>query len=115
MCHPLLGDARLFTVLLKIDFDLAAMARTQGCAQCGGPVHCANYPRKPRGGPAGLSDADCLRLSFCCAREGCRSRNTPPSVRFLGRSTGPYWRSSGAASGIAGWSATSVPIPDLTP
>jgi hypothetical protein len=25
------------------------------------------------------------RLSFCCARDGCRRRNTPPSVRFLGR------------------------------
>jgi len=25
------------------------------------------------------------RLSFCCAREGCRRRSTPPSVRFLGR------------------------------
>jgi len=25
------------------------------------------------------------RLSFCCSREGCRKRVTPPSVRFLGR------------------------------
>ena len=25
------------------------------------------------------------RLSFCCARDGCRKRVTPPSVRFLGR------------------------------
>jgi hypothetical protein len=25
------------------------------------------------------------RLSFCCAREGCRKRHTPPSLRFLGR------------------------------
>lgn len=25
------------------------------------------------------------RLSFCCAVDGCRRRNTPPSVRFLGR------------------------------
>jgi hypothetical protein len=25
------------------------------------------------------------RLSFCCAREGCRRRATPPSFRFLGR------------------------------
>ncbi len=25
------------------------------------------------------------RLSLCCAREGCRKRTTPPSVRFLGR------------------------------
>jgi hypothetical protein len=26
-----------------------------------------------------------LRFSFCCEREGCRRRRTPPSVRFLGR------------------------------
>jgi hypothetical protein len=25
------------------------------------------------------------RLSYCCAREGCRRRATPASVRFLGR------------------------------
>ena len=25
------------------------------------------------------------RLSFCCERDGCRKRTTPPSVRFLGR------------------------------
>jgi hypothetical protein len=25
------------------------------------------------------------RFSFCCQREGCRKRLTPPSVRFLGR------------------------------
>ena len=85
MCHPLLGDTRLFSVLLQIDLDLAATARAQGCVQCGGRVHCANYARKPRGGPTGLSDADCIRFSFCCAKEGCRSRKRPPSVRFLGR------------------------------
>ncbi len=26
-----------------------------------------------------------LRFSFCCAVDGCRGRETPPSVRFLGR------------------------------
>jgi hypothetical protein len=25
------------------------------------------------------------RFSFCCARDGCRTRRTPPSFRFLGR------------------------------
>lgn len=85
MCHPLLGDTRLFALLLRIDEDLAETARAAGCPRCGGVVHCANYPRKPRGGPTGLSDVDCLRFSFCCAREGCRRRKTPPSVRFLGR------------------------------
>ena len=32
-----------------------------------------------------LPEPQCLRLSFCCDRDGCRKRVTPPSVRFLGR------------------------------
>jgi hypothetical protein len=32
-----------------------------------------------------LPDEYSSRLSFCCDRDGCRKRVTPPSVRFLGR------------------------------
>ena len=52
---------------------------------CGGVLHSARYPRKPRGGPRGLGPEYETRLSFCCAKEGCRRRTTPPSVRFLGQ------------------------------
>lgn len=57
---------------------------------CGGTLHRANYPRKVRGLPPGVSagaggPGPELRLSFCCAREGCRKRHTPASLRFLGR------------------------------
>jgi hypothetical protein len=85
MCHSLLGDASLYSALLQIDHDLAEATRRSGCPHCGDVLHRANYPRKPRGGPPDLSDAEVLRFSFCCAREGCRRRKTPPSVRFLGR------------------------------
>jgi hypothetical protein len=71
--------------LLKIDEDMMAEARAQGCPLCGGPLHSAVYPRKPRGGPSGLSPAHGKRLSLCCARRNCRLRRTPPSARFLGR------------------------------
>ena len=84
MCHALLSDSALYALLLEFDRDLAARARTAGCG-CGGALHSANYPRKPRGGPGGLGRDFARRLSFCCAREGCRSRTTPASVRFLGR------------------------------
>ena len=84
MCHALLSDSTLYDLLLKFDRDLAAQARTAGC-RCGGTLHSANYPRKPRGGPADLPPEYARRLSFCCAREGCRGRTTPGSVRFLGR------------------------------
>lgn len=82
-----LKDGALYLILQHIDADLAATTQAEGCVHCGGALHRACYPRKPRGGPGGL--ADLRRLSFCCAQEGCRSRHTPPSVRFLGRKV--YW------------------------
>jgi hypothetical protein len=80
----LLTEATFYEILQRIDEDLAAQARVAGCG-CGGRLHSAVYPRKPRGGPAGLGASYGRRLSYCCAREGCRRRTTPPSVRFLGR------------------------------
>ena len=43
------------------------------------------YARKPRGRPCRLGPEHDQRFSFCCAVDGCRSRATPPSLRFLGR------------------------------
>jgi len=60
--------------------------RRPRAAPAGGRLHQARYPRKPRGSPAELGEeAYAWRHSFCCAREGCRRRKTPVSVRFLGR------------------------------
>ncbi len=84
MCHALLRDTRFFELLYALDLDLADQARIAGCP-CGGRLHQANYLRKPRGGPGGLSPDREQRLSFCCNRDGCRCRKTPPSLRFLGR------------------------------
>jgi hypothetical protein len=83
MYHDLPRAARLWSVLLAIDQDLAETTRKKACP-CGGRLHSANYLRKPRGTPIQLSEPQCLRLSFCCDRDGCRKRVTPPSVRFLG-------------------------------
>ena len=84
MYHSLPSDARFWSFLGSVDEDLAETTRKQACP-CGGRLHCANYPRKPRGGPDSLPDGYQLRFSFCCERDGCRKRTTPPSVRFLGR------------------------------
>lgn len=84
MYHELPRTARVWLALFLIDQDLAETARKVGCS-CGGRLHSADYLRKPRGGPASLSDSLRIRFSFCCDREGCRKRTTPPSVRFLGR------------------------------
>ena len=84
MYTRLLGEGKLYEALGRIDVDLAASARAAGCS-CGGVLHCADYPRKPRGGPGDLGADYEYRLSLCCATDGCRKRVTPPSVRFLGR------------------------------
>ena len=49
------------------------------------PDHSASYWRKPRGRPCRLGREHDRRFSFCCAVDGCRTRTTPPSLRFLGR------------------------------
>ena len=86
MCHTYLSDARLYPLLLDIDRDLAERTRGARCRFCGAVLHIADYPRKPRGVERlGLGVEFSWRFSFCCGREGCRRRATPPSVRFLGR------------------------------
>lgn len=84
MLEKLLADPRFYEVLLEIDRDLAGSVRDEGCP-CGGTLHAAHYPRRPRGGPAALPEGYEKRFSFCCGTEGCRARATPPSVRFFGR------------------------------
>ena len=82
MCHILLHDPLFFKLLLRIDIDLAQQMHAQKCS-CGGALHLANYPRKPRGCPREVWDDYASRFSFCCSL--CRKRSTPMSVRFLGR------------------------------
>ncbi len=82
MWSSLLADASVYVLLLRFDADIAEGVKIDGCA-CGGVLHSAKYPRKPRG--ARLPDGYSTRHSFCCANDGCRRRRTPPSLRFLGR------------------------------
>jgi hypothetical protein len=79
-CQNHLADQQVHQLLEKVDFDLAQQAHQQGCLFCQGKLHRADFGRKPRGGPEWDS-----RYSFCCARDGCRRRRTPESVRFMGR------------------------------
>ena len=83
MCHALLQSPNFFELLSEIDHELAAQARAEGCLHCGGLLHGADYPRKPRGCLTEARADYGKRLSFCCNR--CRKRRTSLSVRFLGR------------------------------
>jgi hypothetical protein len=82
VCHALLHDPKFLALLLRIDHELAAQTRAGGC-HCGGALHRADYPRKPRGCPVEVRADHSSRLSFCCAV--CRRRATSMSVRFLGQ------------------------------
>ncbi len=84
MYHVLPRTARFWRFLFAIDQDFANAIRKNGCP-CGGRLHSADYLRRPRGIPGQIPECLRIRLSFCCDRDGCRKRVTPPSVRFLGR------------------------------
>lgn len=83
MCHAFPHDPAFFRFLTQIDAQLAAEARERRCRECAGPLHVADFPRKPRGCPASVREEYSWRLSFTCGR--CDARTTPASVRFLGR------------------------------
>ena len=82
VCHVQLQDPKFFRLLLRIDAQFADEARAVGCS-CGGTLHRANYPRKPRACPNEVRADFEWRLSFCCNL--CRRRTTSRSVCFLGR------------------------------
>jgi len=89
MLAELLQKSSLFSLLHRIDTDLANQCRERGCPFCGGPLHQATYQRKPRGGPVDLPEECLIRQSLCCGRENCRRRYLPASCLFMGRRV--YW------------------------
>lgn len=79
-------EAKAYEELTALDARIAREVARARCVHCGGPLHVANYRRKPRGGIlARAGEAFTLRHSLCCGRRGCRKRTLPPSLRFLGR------------------------------
>jgi len=83
VCHAVLQDPAFFHFLTRIDEEFAATTRLGRCPGCTGPLHVADFPRKPRGCPAAVREDYSWRLSFTCGR--CEARATSPSVRFAGR------------------------------
>ncbi len=82
MCH-VLHDPAFFRFLTQTDAQPPAEARERRCPDCAGPLHVADFPRKPRGCPVSVREEYSFRLSFTCGR--CEARTTTASVRFLGR------------------------------
>lgn len=125
MWHGFLPDVKFFLTLVEFDEAIAREASAAGCA-CGGKLHRADYPRKPRGIVADAEPLFSRRISFCCAREGCRARTTPLSIRFISRSVyvfaivllaaATYWQQRGADSArrAATTTAESFDIPRRT-
>jgi hypothetical protein len=78
-------EAKFLAALGEIDGAYAERVHAGGCPCCRGALDRADFPRKPRGDLGEAAAAYELRRSFCCRREGCRRRATPPSLRFFGR------------------------------
>jgi len=68
---------------MMADGGLSSEVGEGACPKCAGPLHVANFPRKPRGDVGKLPAGYDTRYSWCCGT--CRGRVTPPSLRFLGR------------------------------
>ena len=83
--EEILRDGRFYELLLGFDRQIADAAHADRCCKCGAALHWGSWERKPRGGPTGLQPQHRLRFSLCCAADGCRKRETPGSLRFLGR------------------------------
>jgi hypothetical protein len=83
--EEILRDTRFYELLLGFDRQIADAAHAGPCRECGSKLHWGSFDRKPRGVPAGLGSEHTRRFSLCCARDGCRTRETPGSLRFLGR------------------------------
>jgi len=113
MWHILDTSAKQFCQMLEAaDQAHAERVRQRGCPHCGGRLHHADYPRKPRGVPEECERHMNRRISFCCREPGCRRRSTPPSLRFL-------WRRVYVAAVMyvvsAGWvSAEAARVPKRT-
>jgi hypothetical protein len=83
--EQILRDRRFYELLLGFERQIAEATHADRCPKCGAALHWGSYERKPRGGPAGLGAEHRRRFSLCCAADGCRKRETPGSLRFLGR------------------------------
>lgn len=80
----LLDRSEFLELLFRIDEEQARRMRLGTCP-CGGPLHWANFLRKPRGwlASAEVPPGREVRFALCCG--WCRRRALPESVRFLGR------------------------------
>ncbi len=107
MLSEVLKSESLFWNLYKIDLATAERYRQMKCPHCQGPLYYANYLRKPRGEPEGLSEECFLQFSLCCGREGCRRRLIPPTCRFLGKNI--YWYAA-ILTIVSDWQNQSVGI-----
>lgn len=89
MLKEVIERVSFFSLLHRLDQEMAEEVQGGGCVRCGGRLDSGKYLRKPRGSPVEIPQEYCERLSLCCSVPGCRSRRLPPSCLFMGRRV--YW------------------------
>ena len=80
MYASLVAVASFWSTLTDIDRQFQQDLIAKGCPLCGGPLHVANHPRKPRGLPPEVEGAWLKRFNTCCG--WCRRRCMPPTPRL---------------------------------
>lgn len=84
LCAALLSNSSFLSLLAEVDKLEGERMKGARCSECQeGVLHCAYYPRMPRGLKFPLFLSNTRRISFCCSK--CRKRTTPPSLQFCGR------------------------------
>jgi hypothetical protein len=87
VCHALLEDPKFHSLLLRIDQELAEQTRADGC-RCGGNLHRADYPRKPRGCPRQATAAAFVAAELLLQRSAASARPRCRCASWAGACTG---------------------------
>ena len=85
MYHVLLRDASFWYVSFSVSTRSGRARLASRGARVAGGCTVPTTPASHGVDARRLPESYDYRLSFCCDRDGCRKRTTPPSVRFLGR------------------------------
>jgi len=88
MYHELPRDASFWLFLFSVDQDLAETARQKACP-CGGRLHRANYPRKPRGGPDRLLETELAEMP---SAEATKAAAMLTRLQLMVEHQGKDWR-----------------------
>ncbi len=88
MCHEAPLAEEFFAKLLGLDEKIARQVKVAGCQRCGGPLHRADYVRKPRGGCDRCRWGGVLVATFALLRQSVLPQTDPAALAAVPGPTG---------------------------